>query len=261
MDDVLNVVPDYAYLANFSQGEWVNDELLYVTVGYSSGGNTAYQIGFILDPFKGIWREDVLTELPDIDRSMPFAVAPDVSRVLYYQSVTGPVLWDLVKRQAIWTGQKAQFPGIDIQWSADSTFVALETGAEHLILDRDGRVVISLDQLNTENIINTEMYSPFRWSPDSRYLAITMPSLDKGVFSILDLESRSLVYTCPGVNSPYFWSSDSNYIVFSVNFHMEPYGVILSLENGIVAKLSFKVNGYIDVLGWSEKFLPSWPSQ
>jgi hypothetical protein len=251
MGDVLMVIPEYAYLAYMS-GDWINDDLLYAQIGFASGGNMASSEGFILDPFRGVWREDLLAGIPGMDRTMPFAVSPDLSLILYYQHQKGPVLWDIAQRRALWAGEPAQIPGILIRWAPDSSMVAYETGTEQSIIDRNGNVKVSLAELISQD---GEGYT-FQWSADSRYLAFDVYISPIRVLYIYDTINGQIVYTCPYGGSISHWSPDGNYIAYNVHRASLSYIGIVNLQNGTATKLVDDIEG---VLGWSDKFSLIWP--
>jgi len=250
MEDVLKVIAEYAYLA-FMDGVWINNDLLYVRIGYASGGNMSYSEGFILDPFEGVWREDLFAEVPELDRMMPFAVSPDLTRILYYRYLKGPVLWDIAQRRVLWAGELALFNGILIRWAPDSSLVAYDTGTEQAILDRDGNVEVSLAELTPQGSAG---YT-FQWSPDSQQLAFDVYVESIRVLYIYDTVVEQTVYLCPYGGSILYWSPDGNYIAFENNRPPSLYVAVVSLQDGVVTKLADDIDG---VLGWSDKFTIGW---
>ena len=202
----------------------------------------------------GTWQNTLLESLPQRYGPASVAISPDLSRALYVaQAGQGfqLVLWDYEKGSALWSTDDYYSPRISNHWliseawSPDSSQVAFAlkppTGLDSqlVVLSRNA------DKLSIALGLNEKAGSnAFDWSPDSRFLAAVVGSLDNPAWSggniivYSRIEDR-IVAVCrsPNVGSPTEpmntygpqWSPDSRFVVFGNGQDF------LSQDNGILA--------------------------
>jgi hypothetical protein len=89
---------------------WINNSLIYFSlemVTYPVGSLNILPMVRIFDPFQGIWRDELIEDIPSFSTYYMTGFSPDLQRVLYEYNPEGPeglqlVLWDLQARKEIW---------------------------------------------------------------------------------------------------------------------------------------------------------------
>lgn len=126
--DFEDELPIEFHFAGFSSySHWINNTTIYAAL-YSMTSSSPSHIDDtsfkVLDPFDGIWRKDLLEDLPDGTNWSPKGISPDLTRMLYI-GVEGLALRNLEKDIDIWH-DKDLFAGFGalMFWSPDSNTVA-----------------------------------------------------------------------------------------------------------------------------------------
>jgi hypothetical protein len=246
----LEQVPIDLYLSGTGAPHyWINDQFIYVTLWMSTlpvGSQNIYPLVKLLDPFSGVWREDLLEDIPYFtpvreSSNAPIrymaGFSPDLTRLLYEyrnpQTFKGSVvLWDMVEKQVIWSDRKLEIPdGVVVSWSPDSLIVAYTA---YNVPPRMDHRIFMLDRVGTSgNALPSPPYSPsdlllynLDWSPDSRYLPLNnFDFISRGfssaptVFIYDRLEDRYIL-ECPIGNIGdlpgwIVWSQESRYLFTS----------------------------------------------
>jgi hypothetical protein len=206
-------------------GGWINDDLLYVQIYYleAPGITKTVRLHAVIDPFKGVWRNDLLTGYPSRYERHFVGISPDLTRVLYVRSEpTNIVLWSIDQQREIWSEPAFQHASeVFIRWSPDSKQVIFfktpfdnEKDSHIYLADRDGNDVqkITSDDYPTPGFQAT--YA--QWSPDGQYMAILEPGNVQTVY-VYDNIDGSFIYQCsiegdfrglPGLQ----WSPDGKYL-------------------------------------------------
>ena len=224
-EEILQFVPEGSTLGGWGNHEWINDELILLTIAYREADNnlTNEQKIMILDPINGAWKNNLLTELPSRYEYSGATFSPDLSRVLYVED-TGQhnlVLWNRDDKSIIQIDSKffdknlLAFEGnrlatIYTEWSPDSSKIVF-AGQENLdasqpavsqvgiyISDRDGTSVKRLSDFSSK--FDTYHAYGYRWSPDNQFIAFglfqTKENISDHVLYILDVENGDIKFTC-----------------------------------------------------------------
>jgi Tol biopolymer transport system component len=245
---------------------WINNTKIYAALysgtkksdGTWSFDDSAFKV---LDPFAGIWREDLFKGLPDSTQWHTKGISPDLTRMLL-MDVNGLTLRDLEKDIDI-RHEKDLFAGFGalMFWSSDSKTVAYANLFESpkdrtvVLISRDGKEKtimgpkLSLSGLLVENV---------QWSPDGNSLAMLVwEGEDKGDWVyIFDVAAEKFVSRCPigkgnGRLPNIIWSPDNKYLAYaSVDYPL----IIMNVQSGEIVQLAEKANA----VGWSDKFPVIW---
>jgi hypothetical protein len=225
---------------------WINDQLIYVTLRMTTlpvGSQNIHPLVKLLDPFYGVWREDLLEDIPyftpvresfNVPIRYMAGFSPDLTRLLYEyrnpQTFEGSVvLWDMVEKQVIWSDRELEIPnGVIIAWSPDSSVAAYTAFRVSPQMDR--RIFLVDHSGTSRHALPSPPYSPsdvqfdnLAWSPNSRYLALNSEGDANGsssaptVFIYDRLEDRYILQ-CPFGDvgdkpGKIIWSPDSRYLV------------------------------------------------
>ena len=254
---------------------WINNQLIYVTILQESASPDTSQIVFplvkILDPYKGIWREDILAGIPSFYPINMAGFSPDMQRVLYEYPSKGSrtklVLWDLINHKVIWSDPEFPIPyGAIIAWAPDNSVAAYtnysapwEQDRRVFLIGHDGgqrRPITSFDYPMAGFEFQT-----MKWSNDSRYLALfgtpaTEEVQGQTTLFIYDREINQYIIRCPIFGFAYmsdaFWSPDNHYIAYA--YWHTPLD-IYDMHTGQVIRLVKEA----ETVGWSDNFPVNWP--
>jgi WD40 repeat protein len=244
---------------------WINNTTIYATLySVNPDPNTTRYINDlpkVIDPFAGVWREDLLKGLPERSNAYAKGISPDLTRMLYL-SGEGLFLKDLEKGIDIWH-DKDLFAGFGalMFWSPDSKTVAYANLFDSpedrtvVLISRDGVAktimgnTVSLSELLVLNL---------QWSPDGRYLALLLwkgEGEELSVF-IYDFEAEKYISQCPiakytSRGPDLFWSPDNKYLAYGAFDYPL---VIMNVQSGEIIRLTEKANA----VGWSDEFPVIW---
>ncbi|MBA2286882.1 MAG: WD40 repeat domain-containing protein, partial [Ktedonobacteraceae bacterium] len=166
--------------------------------------------------------------------------SPDSKRVVAYGVATGVQIWD-----ATTGAHKVTIPIPDtsianVAWSPNSQLVALTTYTQIMLVDGQTGTIkhtysaatAHRDSSASGPYLSTMMpisggvgYGAVSWSPDGRFLAVSVSTGPGGTVQILNVRTGVVAYTLP-VPGNYgaggaIWSSDGKYIAANV-FNTEP---------------------------------------
>lgn len=244
---------------------WINNSTIYAalyssTMTSNSPGSIA-DLPKVMDPFAGVWREDLLKDLPEETKSFPKGISPDLTRMLY-RDIGRVVLKNLENGSDIWHDKELHSGvfGPLMFWSPDSETVAyanMFVSPEErtvVLISRDGIAkpimgpTLSLSELAVTDV---------RWSPDGQYLALlTVKDEELSVF-IYDVEAEKYISQCPvakytDVMPKLIWSPDNRYLAYAgLDYPL----VIMDVQSGETIKLAEEARA----VGWSDKFPVIWP--
>lgn len=264
--DFTDELPLEYHFAGFSgYSHWISDTLIYAAL-YSMTSTSPHHIDDtsfkVLDPFAGVWREDLLEDLPEDSHSLEKGISPDLTRMLYEDRV-GVVLKNLEDGREIWHDKalNSAVVGPLIFWSPDSETAAyanvLFVSPEErtvVLISRDGIAkpimgpTLSLSELSVTDV---------RWSPDGHYLALlTVKDEELSVF-IYDVEAEKYISQCPiakytDLMPKLIWSPDNRYLAYAgLDYPL----IIMDVKSGETIKLADDAQA----VGWSDKFPVTWP--
>lgn len=267
VEDFADELPVGFRLIGFSgYSHWINSTTIYAALYSgtmtSTSAGTIDDLPKVLDPFAGVWREDLLKDLPEGAKSFPKGISPDMTRMLYMGG-DGLFLKDWEKGVDIWHN-KDLFAGFGalMFWSPDSETVAyanLYDSPESrtvVLISRDGRAkpimgpTLSLSEL---------LVMDLRWSPDGRYLALLAwkeEGKELSVF-IYDFEAEKYISQCPiakytSRGAKLIWSPNNKYLAYAA---LDYPLIIMDVESGETIKLADGARA----VGWSDKFPVTWP--
>lgn len=244
---------------------WINNTTIYAALySMNPDPNTTRYINDlykVIDPFNGIWREDLLKGLPETSSSYAKGISPDLTRMLYV-SGDGLFLKDLEKGVDIWHDNNlfAWF-GALMFWSPDSQTVAYA----NLFASPEERtvVLISRDGLAQPIMGNTLPLSELlvddlRWSPDGKYIALLVWEGETAGESIIiyDFAAQKYLSRCPIPRSDdrtpnLIWSPDNRFLAYvGVDYPL----IIMNVQSGELIQLVDKARA----VGWSDKFPVKW---
>jgi WD40 repeat protein len=279
MEVLYSRIPDGAYLCGWEpRYGWINENLIPIAICYrlDAQSNRTNILFEILDPFLGLWREGMLSELPHIAEESRAQFSPDLSRVLYDNASYDLVLWDLTNNKSIDIDQppfesdifsNTYWPDLRSAWSYDSSMVAI-TGSEDklaplpdsgqrgvYLLGREGgkfrRITNFLQDFDT-----FQTYG-LRWSHDSRYLAFGVTHSLGGDYRqtiyIYDTASNSYIFQCVLSQSDPVrlrWSPDNQFIAYT-NSIVSPL-VVINIRTGEIVELAERaiIGDWTDNLQW-----------
>jgi len=244
---------------------WINNKTIYAALyTMNPDPHTSRHINDlpkVIDPFEGVWREDLLENLPEMTNSYAKGISPDLTRILYL-SGEGLFLKDMEKGIDIWH-DKDLFAvyGALMFWSPDSKTVAYA----NLFDSIESRTVVLISR---DGLVNTIMGSglplsgllveDIKWSPDGHLLAVLVwEGENKGDWVyIYDHASEKFISRCPIANSTdmhanLIWSPDDKYLAYSA---FEYPLIIMDVQSGEIIKLAENANA----VGWSDKFPAIW---
>lgn len=268
--------PERQFIGIGGPAYWINNQLIYLTLYSQSQITSTSQLAFplskILNPFKGVWINDLTDELPSYGVWRMTGWSPDLERVIYEYSEkpvldSDLVLWDRTRSEELWRDTEFPIPyGAIIEWSQDSSMVAYTNYSAPWEIDR--RVFIASRNGESRKPITNETYpipgiefQNFNWSGDSRYLAM-VGFLREGetkvnTLFIYDTISDQFTLQCP-INDikdsiwDIFWSPDNRYIGYTA--WKGPINII-DLHEGVTIRLVDEGTA----IGWSDKFPNKWP--
>lgn len=287
LGELYELVPEGSSLGGWGNHEWINNELIMLNIAYRRPNQSMMneQLIMVLDPFRGLWRHDLITELPDFYEYSGAVFSPDLTRVLYVANETPLklVLWDMINHSRLWADEAYFDQGIFAfegnrlamayaKWSPDSSkivFAGREDPASELpyaaqrgiyLLDRDGKHLQRLTNFNAE--LDTFFTYGYRWSSDNRHLAFfsfqTRGPIREHRLYVLDAESGTITFSCPLVpeetedRARLYWSPDGQFIGYSHN-HLSPL-VFIDLRTGEIIRLADRAM----IFGWSGRPLHSY---
>jgi WD40 repeat protein len=261
-DELKPLLQDEEQFVGFSTDTyWINNKLIYGTLlANNPDQQTTGSIDHlreIFDPFRGIWRGDLLDNLPQRDTSSSVGISPDLSRALY-EGNNGLTLWDLENNKVIWNNLDI-LPayGALIYWAPNNSMAVYSQLSEPpdqngvLLITRDGKV---------KSIYNSQSSSPnnliyaISWSHDSRYIALIAEG-DIGsdvILYIYDTENDKFISQCPitkttELTPSLYWSPDDSFVACtggdsSILIEVIKTGEVFEMvQNGVA-------------YGWSDKF-------
>ncbi len=249
-------------------GSWINSEVLHISIAYLPPGGTMWR-GFdaVFDPFRGVWREDLFSDLVDREPRKWARFSPDLTRAIY-TTEEAIVLMDLVSKQEVWRDTREGLtvdPWPVYYWSPDSSRVVYYAlNYPQYLISRDGQTWKEIrDILSTGATLGTD--PGVQWSPDGRYLAITREKYFDGTDSSLpvlylyDIKKDGYIFRCPfqgfGQAPGVFWSPDSRYLIPTTPVDPEDPLIMIDSQMGKVYKLADKARAQ----GWSAMFPSKWP--
>jgi len=257
-------LPIEFHFAGFSgYSHWINNTTIYAAL-YSVTSSSPSHIDDtsfkVLDPFAGIWREDLLEGLPDGTNWSPKGISPDLTRMLYIDD--GLVLRDLEKGIDIWH-DKDLFAGFGVLmfWSPDSNTVAYANLFDSpedrtvVLISRDG---MAKSIMGTSLPLSGLLVDDLRWSPDGRYIALLVwEGKDKGEsILIYDFVAEKYISRCPIPRSEdtkpnIIWSPDNKYLAYAgLDYPL----IIMDVQSGELFQLAENARA----VGWSDKFPVLW---
>jgi WD40 repeat protein len=244
---------------------WINNKTIYAALySMNPDPNTTRHINDlpkVIDPFMGIWRKDLLKDLPEWSNSYAKGISPDLTRMLYL-SGDGLFLKDLEKGIDIWHDQDLFAPfGALMFWSPDSETVAYANLFDSpedrtvVLISRDGAVK---EIMGPNALLSELLVLNLRWSPDGHYLALLAWKGEGEELSvyIYDYETGKYLSECPiakytSRGPDIIWSPDNQFIAYSsVEYPL----IIMNVQSGEIIQLAEKANA----LGWSDRFPIIW---
>jgi len=267
IEDFVDEPPVEFRLVGFSgYSHWINNTTiygaLYPSTGTSTSAGSIDDLPKVLDPFAGVWREDLLKDLPKDTKSLAKGISPDLTRMLY-EDMEGITLKDLENRIDIWHDKELHSSvfGPLMFWSPDSETVAFANqfvspeDRTVVLISRDGMAkpimgpILSLSGLLVDDL---------QWSPDRHSLAVLVwEGENKGdSVYIYDFAAEKFVSRCPIANSTdmhpkVIWSPDNKYLAYVA---LEYPLIIMDVQSGEILQLADKARA----VGWSEKFPVIW---
>lgn len=294
--------------AKLSTMLWISNEtlLVYISQPLKDAPGMPHYIIALLNPFTGDWQQSIIGSL---NRRLDdvLLTSPDMSRVLYVDRTNDgfPIirLDDLSNQKELWGNPEdahanvwSRFVESDqgwfgaASWAPDSSKVAFHVLSDEgdssittdnisgvYLLDRngvDGRLITDFTGRNDNESIQIAYLS---WSPDSRYLAmsVSFTIIDPATYHVLEVENRLYIYDskndelidlcwlsdgisgAKSTTGTFVWSPDSRYITYPadssiINPGAQPL-VIIDTHTGEVIEL---VDNVSRLRGWSEHFSP-----
>ncbi len=253
---------------------WVNDRVVKVTAEYGEtkeGGNGNYLYDFY-DLSARNWWKNHLQNLPG---RLPYRwidLAPDGSHLLFVDETFNLKNWDIDQKQSTWT--KAITPFIQLppesQWSHDSKaviYAAIPDSKLKLLFSEEGKLT-TICELVFSSAYKSFVPYYFRWSPDSRLLAISGTIYDdqdnthKTMVYLYDTETSQYIYRCPlgetGQGSSgmdILWSPDGDYIVPLTSFDDTIPFRLYDLKSKLVYQVA---EAGFAAFGWTYQFPTQW---
>jgi hypothetical protein len=206
--------------------------------------------------------EDLPGFAPQIDSTLTRVIYPQVDA----NGKEVAALWDLQKNQTLWSIESIGYRYAP-KWSPDGSLLAIDNDDsddryELFLVNRDGQAQQWLELSGYR-----QPSAQLTWSPNGRYLAITLDYLIDDftvghLLYVLDIQARSLVEYCGLLSSEYmtphdvYWSPDSKQII-AIQWVDMPYSkplqtvnFVLDIENRKAARL--EIEGMPDalILGW-----------
>lgn len=257
-------------VANVLQGfsgysHWINNTTIYAALySLNPDPSTTRHISDlfkVIDPFSGVWREDLLKDFPQSTSSYAKGISPDLTRMLY-QDGDGLSLIDLEKGSTIWHDKDlfAVFSAL-MFWSPNSETVAYANRFESpesrtiVLISRDGATNPIMGP--TASVSGLQIID-LRWSPDGHYLALLAwngEEVGASVF-IYDSKPQKYISQCPigkstDMGQKLIWSPDNKYISYVGGEYPL---TIMNVQSGEIIRLAENANA----VGWSDKFPVIW---
>ncbi|HUM67574.1 MAG TPA: hypothetical protein PLK31_01845 [Chloroflexota bacterium] len=289
---------------------WVNDEtmLIYIAQPHPEYPDASpLMIKALLNPFTGEWQPAYLEGL-ERQQTDTVAFAPDMTRVLFLH-IEGPLaevrLQDTIQQNLLWSR------GADLEtsfaweknwaggaaWSPDSNWVAFTVierqeegeslpGSGVYLLDREGetgKIITDFEARYGRTDFDVRRGSDFAtsalsWSPDGRYLAMSVsiasddpnnPYMPENRLYLYDLKHDELIDLCwfrssvaggRSTTNALVWSPDSQYLAYVAdpsvsedNQHLPSTLILVDIYTGEVIEL---VENAVLLGGWSAPFTP-----
>jgi hypothetical protein len=278
-----SIVKRFLFKNEWSHAYWLDNENLII----DHLGAPMNSI-IILNPFKGLEREVILNVSNPLynsrwgnEPSMVDTIDPTLTRAIYFdkQGSGRIILWDiLAEKMLAWL----PYPGvndpvvIDYEhgWSPDGsqfitvspvvisgTQMKIQKAEELFSIDRDGRITQLTHLSNTYGFVR--VISP-RWSPDGRYIAFWLVTIEKADSKpddayprlvIFDMVAKEVIDLCISNGLPGYsvdlpvWSPNSKQIVFALATKLvNPWGVSLAdIQNGFITSIDkdYSLEGWI----------------
>lgn len=253
LDGLFADLPEEAQAMSWLSNDWINDRYLvsgFAIKMYKDDRNlTPYYS--ILDPLNGQWKDDLIRQLPNLNRKFKPFFSPDLSRVLFINTEYDLILWDLLQSNAIkvWSSSDMPMYGIDAAWSPDSSKLVWwgfqsPAAMNITLIDHDGNESLPLHKYLAESA--GFAVSDISWSHNSRYLAIALHTTnderDRQVLYIYDTADDTLAIKCDLHNKQdgrpihLYWSPDDLAIAYS-HYVSSPL-FVLDLNTGITVKVA-----------------------
>lgn len=247
---------------------WINNTTIYAALySMNTDPNTTRHINDlskVIDPFMGIWRDDLLNGLPAPSSSYVKGISPDLTRMLY-MSGDGLFLRDLEKGVTIWHDYDL-FAGFGalMFWSSDSQTVAyanlyaFSEDRSVVLISRDGFVQpIMGDTLPLSGLLIDNL----QWSPDGQYIALLVWEGEAKGESVIvyDFVAQKFLSRCPIPRSNdrhprLIWSPDNKYLAYvGVDYPL----ILMNVQSGELIQLVDKARA----VGWSDEFPVEWNPQ
>jgi WD40 repeat protein len=196
------------HFGEIGSNHWINNDLLYITFEawftYQNLASFIDNYPAVLDPFSGLWRPDLLEDLPAGYLYDPFDFSPDLKRALYFGSPSGVMLQDLAGQKTLWQDDDfgsygSELAISEIDWSPDGS-QAVVSGVRQSTYERIIYLVTKNGLLleiigGTDTPVSYFWPAYFRWSPNGQYLAMYDTSSHE-IF-ILDTISSRYILRCP----------------------------------------------------------------
>jgi len=263
---------DELQIAHVLQGfsgysHWINNTTIYAALySMNPDPNTTRHINDlpkVIDPFMGIWREDLLKALPAMSSSYAKGISPDLTRMLY-MSGDGLFLRDLEKGVDIWHDDLFAGFGALMFWSPDSQTVAY---ANLYAFPEDKSVVlISRDGLARSIMggalpLTGLLVNDLQWSPDGQYIALLVWEGETTGESVIiyDFVAQKYLSRCPirrsnDTHPNLIWSPDNKYLAYvGIDYPL----ILMNVQSGELIQLVDKARA----VGWSDKFPVEWNSR
>jgi WD40 repeat protein len=252
--------------AGFSNSEWINNALIATTLVASQPRDTNLSIYInspkIFNAFSGEARDDFF-DLPNrqplisYNTTQNYGISPDENRVLYERAGgnrTDIALWDVKKRNILWSSALTLGGFSQIRWTSDSRIVAYSNGmvdpADHKVftLSSDGKENKLVFDITLGAVIQDMI-----WSPDGRYLVMTGIGISKKnsyELFLYDRQEQRYRFRCMLFSAEteplpdLVWSPESTFIAYTTQEN------VIQLFNIATGEIkNTEING--KVVGWS----------
>lgn len=262
--DELQVAHQFMGFSGYSY--WINNDTIYAAL-YSMNPDpkTTRHINDlpkILEPFKNIWREDLLRDLPEYASPFAKGISPDMTRMLYMDR-DGLFLRDLETGIDIWHDEDLYAGhGALMFWSRDSQTVAYS----NLLEPSEYRVVVLISRNGkAKPIMGLSATMPglyledLRWSPDGRYIAILAWEGNEigDLVYLYDFKKEKFISRCPigkstDTTPQLLWSPNNEYLSYvALDYPL----TIMDIKTGEIIQLADEGRA----AGWSDVFPVIWP--
>lgn len=227
----------FSFLATFLDWdiEWFSPQILRIILLYGEvGGELPSSFVGYYDISLEKWWIAPIENLTPAQGNDWTNISPDLTFALYIDDNFTVFLWDMLKKEIVWTGGQEPYVRFapSAVWSPDNQGVAFHTQDQYKniqIISRDGQQYRMTKKIRyaSPKLEFIPGQKQFAWSPAGRYLAIagtiqdSQTNLGKSILYVYDTGKDSFIYKCPmgskdknwNTASNILWSPDGNYIV------------------------------------------------